>query len=146
MSLRIRFRIIALAISAGAVAPAFAANGVPSVVWETGPSYAGPLAIELYSLGPSLQIPGATGVWVRHAPTLSVDCSPPRGCYATNQRIFYVFNCAPRYALPMERISMDLNGAIVKHEVRQGQPTYPLTYDEAAILVLDTYCPTREHR
>ena len=146
MNLRHRCRTVALVLAAGAALPAFAADRVPPVVWETGPTYAGPLTIETGSLGPSLRIPGATGVWVYHAPTLSVDCSPPRGCYATTQRIYYVFSCAPRYAVPMERLSMDLNGSVVKHEVREGSPTYALTYDEAATLVLDTLCPHRERR
>ena len=146
MNLRHRCRTVALVLIAGAALPAFAADRVPTVVWETGPTYAGPLTIETGSLGPSLRIPGATGVWVYHAPTLSVDCSPPRGCYATTQRIYYVFNCAPRYAVPMERLSMDLNGSVVKHEVREISPTYEQTYDEAAALVLDTLCPHRERR
>jgi hypothetical protein len=145
MNHRNRSRTIALMLSAGVILPVLAANGVPPIVWETGPSYAGTLTIDANSLGPSLSVPGTTGVWVYHSPTMSVDCSPPRGCYATTQRIYYVFNCAPRYAMPMERISMDLNGKVVKHEVRHGQPTYSQTYDEAAHLVLDAFCRGRDH-
>jgi hypothetical protein len=35
---------------------------------------------------------------------------------------------------------MDLNGAIVKHEVRDA-PTYTPSYDAGAMRVLDTVCP-----
>jgi hypothetical protein len=97
-------------------------------------------SVSVKSLGPSTLIAGVGGAWVLYAPTLSVDCSPPRGCYAKTQRIHYDFSCAPRYIVLTERISMDLNGAIVKHEV-QNAPTYTPSYDAGAMQVLDTFCP-----
>jgi hypothetical protein len=92
------------------------------------------------SLGPSQLISGASGAWVLYAPTLSVDCSPPRGCYATTQRIHYDFSCAPRYTVMTERVSMDLNGTILKHEVLEAAPRYTPAYGAGADQVLDTYC------
>ena len=74
-------------------------------------------------------------------PTLSVDCSPPRGCYASTQRIQYNFNCAPRYAVAVERISMDLNGNVLKHEIPES---YVVSNDEAANRVLSTFCGPRD--
>jgi hypothetical protein len=68
---------------------------------------------------------------------LSIDCSPPRGCYASSQRIYYNFGCAPRYAVVVERISMDLNGAVLK---RETPGTYATANDEAAKRVLKEFC------
>lgn len=72
--------------------------------------------------------------------TLSVDCSPPRGCYAKTQRIHYDFNCAPRYTVMTERVSMDLNGTIVKHEVLEAAPRYTPAFGVGALQVLETLC------
>src|SRR5262245_8303480 len=105
------------------------------------PGASGPIDIETNSLGPSTRIAGASSVWIRYTPTLSVDCSPPRGCYAATQRILYNFSCKPRYAVLMERISMDLNGAIIKHEVSD---TYGPADDPAAIRVLNKFCSLRD--
>ena len=81
-----------------------------------------------------------------YTPALSVDCSPPRGCYAKTQRIHYDFSCAPRYIVLTERISMDLNGTIINREVRDAAPSYTPAYDAGTMQVLDTFCPlpTRE--
>jgi hypothetical protein len=93
------------------------------------------------SVGPSTLLAAADGAWVLYAPTLSVDCSPPRGCYAKTQRIHYDFRCSPRYAVLTERISMDINGAIVKHEVADASSAYAPSYDAGASSVLDAFCP-----
>ena len=97
-------------------------------------------SVNVESLGPSKLISGAGGAWVLYAPTLSVDCSPPRGCYANTQRIHYDFSCAPRYTVMTERVSMDLNGTIVKHEVLEAAPRYTPTYGAGTGPVLDTFC------
>jgi len=97
-------------------------------------------SVTVESLGPSSLIPGASGAWVLYAPTLSVDCSPPRSCYAKTQRIHYDFSCAPRYTVMTERVSMDLNGTIVKHEVLEVAPRYTPAYGAGAGQVLDTFC------
>ena len=109
--------------------------------WDSIPTFPGSFAVEMNLPGPSTRIAGASGVWVRYAPTLSVDCSPPRGCYANTQRIYYNFSCTPRYIILLERISIDLNGTIVKHEVQEAAPTYTLAHDGVATWVLDAFCP-----
>jgi hypothetical protein len=109
--------------------------------WDTISS--GSVTVE--SVGPSTLIPGASGAWVLYAPTLSVDCPPPPGCYSTTQRIHYDFNCAPRCTVLTERVSMDLNGTIVKHEVLEAAPRYAPAYGAGAGQVLDTFCgPLRD--
>ena|SRR5664279_93108 len=131
----------ALTHISGAILIAFASDALVAADWVSPPSSGATIAIDMESLGPAPRIAGLNGVWVRYAPTLSVDCSPPRGCYANTQRIYYSFTCAPRYAVLVERISMDLNGAIIKHEISDS---YAPAYDEAATRVLDTFCPLRE--
>ena len=98
-------------------------------------------SVTVESLGPPTLIAGGSGAWVVYAPTLSIDCSPPRGCYAKTQRIHYDFSCAPRYAVVTERISMDLNGNIVKHELQDERATYALSNSRGATELLDTFCP-----
>ena len=122
-----------------------AAASASAAPWEI--SGAAPeVAIETSTVGPSLRYPGTTGVWVTYSPSLSVDCSPPRACYAKRQRIYYIFNCAPRYAMPVERLSADINGTIIKQEVRtDAEPYYP-DADTGAFVILETYCPIRGWR
>ena len=97
-------------------------------------------SVTVESVGPPQLISGASGAWVLHAPTLSLDCSPPRACYAKTQRIQYDFSCAPRYTVMTERVSMDLDGTIVKHEVLEAAPRYTPACGAGAGQVLDTYC------
>lgn len=91
---------------------------------------------------PQIQTPAASGIWVQYAPSLSVDCSPPRGCYAATQYIFYSVDCVHRYAAMVERISLDLNGTILKHE---SFSPYVLSDDETAVQTLKTVCPVRRY-
>jgi hypothetical protein len=129
-----RFPIAAAAITAALlVCPVIAA-----ALGSLQPS--GPIVIDMASAGSSRLLAGANGVWVLFAPTLSVDCSPPRGCYARTQRIFYDFSCYGRYAIMVERISMDINGNVVRHEVAAAAPSYTRAYDAGAAEVLDTFC------
>src|SRR5262249_30090896 len=137
-------RIITIAGLLSTALVATAAD-MPTTNWDSIPTFAGPITIETNSVGPSTRIAGASGVWVLHSPTLSVDCSPPRGCYANKQRIWYNFSCAPRYAIAMERLSMDLNGTLIKREVRDAaSATYTAGSDAGAVRVLDAFCPRRE--
>lgn len=107
--------------------------------WDSVPSSSDLITVE--SLGRPSVLANADGAWVLYAPTLSVDCSPPRGCYAKTQRIHYDFSCSPRYAVMTERISMDLKGTILKQEVLQGPARYVPSYDAGAASVLQTFCP-----
>jgi hypothetical protein len=129
--------VIAARTAGGAFAAIAGVSTVSAAGWGSLPGSSDLVTVE--SLGPSTIVAGASGAWVLYAPTLSVDCAPPRGCYARTQRIHYDFSCAPRYAVMTERISMDLNGTIVKHEVMQA-PTV-VSVDAGAARLLDTFCP-----
>lgn len=126
-----RIAAVAIATATSAIATA---QGVPAVGFT----------IDASSLGPSPTYPGASSVWVLYDPPgMSFDCSPPRGCYAKTQRINYTFNCAPAYAVITERISYDLGGNVVNHEVQNIQSANPSTYDAGGRMVLSTYCGAR---
>lgn len=124
-----------------AIAFAGATTGLHAEGWDSIPAFSGTIVIESETAGPSTRIAGVTGVWVRYTPALSIDCSPPRGCYASSQRIYYAFGCAPRYAVVVERISMDLNGAVIRHEMPGN---HAASQDEAANRILNAFCGVRD--
>lgn len=130
---------VIVALIAAACFAATACDLASALGWSRAPAYG--FTIDTNSLGPSLAYPGASAVWVLFQPTQSVECSPPRGCYAAMQHVAFTFNCAPRYAVMTDRISYDLNGNVVKRENQNIQSVDPLTYDAGARLVVDTYCP-----
>jgi len=125
-------------IASAALLTAVATDAQLATAW--GPLATSATGAAIESLGPPALLARADGAWVLYSPTLSVDCSPPRGCYAKTQRIHYDFSCAGRYAVTTERISMDLNGNIVKHERLEFAGLTP-SYDAGAVLLLDTFCP-----
>ena len=107
--------------------------------WDAVPSSSDSVTVE--SWGPSALLARLDGAWVLYSPTLSTSCAPPRGCYANKQRIHYDFSCSPRYAVMTERISIDINGNVVKHEVTAPAGSYAPASDAGAIQVLATFCP-----
>ena len=130
-----------VAVFALTIALARAPGELHAAAWESIPNASGTIVIESGVSMPSTLSGAAGGVWVRYTPALSVDCSPPNGCYANSQRIYYRFSCAPRYAVMAERISMDLHGAVIKHETPGN---YAASTDEAANRVLKEFCSAWE--
>ncbi len=66
---------------------------------------------------PSTRFIGADSIWLYQTYPMSIECNPPRACYASSQLTNYHFSCAPwRYVVVVEQFSMDLNGNVVKHE------------------------------
>ena len=126
-----------LALHAWMIALASAPAALHAAAWESIPAFSGTIVLESDTAAASTEFAGAGAVSVRYTPTLAIDCSPPRGCYAASQRIHYDFSCAPRYAVIVERISMDLNGAVLKHE-KPG--TYAAASDAAAKRILNEFC------
>lgn len=74
-----------------------------------GSSYSG----RLHSIAPADGYPGTVAVWVYFDYPISVDCSPPRACYAKSQWIYAYVACHLRSVAIMQQISMDLNGDVV---------------------------------
>jgi hypothetical protein len=67
----------------------------------------------VHSAVPTEGYPGTTAVWVYVDHPLSVDCSPPRACYAKSQWIYAYVNCYMYSATPLQTISLDLIGNVV---------------------------------
>ena len=84
--------------------------------------------IDTNKLYDSTRFVGAVAVWFHQTYPISVECNPPRGCYARSQLTNYHFSCAPRYVVVVERISFDLNGEVVKHEFLEPGAIYDLGY------------------
>jgi hypothetical protein len=76
-------------------------------------SAAAQLAVQVRSLGPAEGYPSAAAAWLYISYPMSVDCSPPRACYAKSQWLHAYVHCYTRSVAVLERISMDLNGDVV---------------------------------
>ena len=57
--------------------------------------------------------PAAVGGWVVIDYKMSVDCSPPRACYAASQRVYLYAYCSIGVIRELQRISLDLNGNVL---------------------------------
>jgi hypothetical protein len=81
----------------------------------------------LHSIAPASGYFGAYDAWLYFDHTLSVDCSPPRGCYAKTQWVQAYVDCHRRFVAIVQTISMDLNGNVVGHAIHdppQFAPAY----------------------
>lgn len=65
----------------------------------------------LHVLGPVAGAPGTVAVWVLIDYPMSVECSPPRACYAKSQWMYAFVNCPA--VLVLQQLSLDLNGNVV---------------------------------
>jgi len=81
---------------------------------------------EVLSIGPS-SYPGVVEVQLRFEHALSVDCSPPRACYAKRQWIHAFVNCHQRTVALARVVSMDLNGNVV-NDVSPVSPQFVRGY------------------
>ena len=75
-----------------------------------------PSASAAISLNSSNRVEGSpytVAGWVRINYAMSVDCSPPRACYASSQRVYSYAYCSTGAIREIQRISLDLNGNVV---------------------------------
>lgn len=93
-----------------------AAIAVACLSLFTANAYANSYDGNVHSIGPAEGYPGAAAVWVYFDYPLSIDCSPPRACYAKSQWVYAYVNCYTRNVAVMQQISMDLNGNVVAVE------------------------------
>jgi hypothetical protein len=93
---------------------------------------------ETSKLARSDWLDGADAIWLHYVYLMSVDCSPPRACYANSQLVNYHFSCVRGFIYVRERISMDLNGSVVNHQVFEPAPPSPL--DPSAAHAFATLC------
>ena len=72
----------------------------------------GQASVDQLSTGPAEGFPGTVAAWAYVTYGMSVDCSPPRACYAKSQWIHAYVSCHTRSLAMIQRISMDLNGKV----------------------------------
>jgi hypothetical protein len=53
------------------------------------------------------------GGWVLISYSMSIDCSPPRACYAAHQWVYSYAYCSMGAIREIQRTSLDLNGNVV---------------------------------
>ena len=76
-------------------------------------SQGGSYSARVHSIAPVDGYPGAAAAWVYFDYPMSIDCSPPRACYAKSQWVYAYVNCSTRTVAVIQQISMDLNGNVV---------------------------------
>ena len=75
--------------------------------------------------------------WVLVNYATSVNCSPPRACYASSQWVYSYAYCAAGGIREMKRVSLDLNGnAVAEAGERVGVHPDPRSVDRASNAVL----------
>jgi hypothetical protein len=105
-------------------------------------SYGGLPSVEIYSVGPAEGIfPGTVEAWVHVEHAMSVDCSPPRACYAKSQWIHAYVSCPTGSLAILQRISMDLNGNVVAiANAEQLLFVRPIPTDASGVAALAAVC------
>ena len=105
-------------------------------------SYGGSPSVELFSVGPAEGIfPGTVEAWVRVEHAMSVDCSPPRACYAKSQWIHAYASCQTGSLAILQRISMDLNDNVVAiANAEQLVFVRPIPTDPSGVAALAAVC------
>jgi len=90
-------------------------------------------------------LPGTMTAWFRFSYAVMLDCSPPRGCLASSQRIQYRVICSIGAIAPIQRTLLDLAGNVLaQSEVALNVAAYaPPSTIEAEMV--STFCsdPTR---
>ena len=70
-------------------------------------------------------LPGTMIAWFRVSYAVMLDCSPPRGCLASSQRIQYRVICSIGVIAPIQRTLLDLAGNVLaQSEVTPNVPAY----------------------
>ena len=99
----------------------------------------GQASIDQLSTGPAEGFPGAVAAWAYVTYGMSVDCSPPRACYAKSQWIYAYVSCHTRSLAMIQRISMDLNGNVVAI-ANAEQRLFYRPHDAGGVAVLTRLC------
>lgn len=98
------------------------------------------LAVDADSVSPVEGLPYTVGAWFRYTYNLSIDCSPPRGCLAASQRIYYRVDCPLKAITPIQRISLDLNGNVTKPDAGFNAASYLPSLGSLESLAIRSLC------
>ena len=103
------------------------------------------IAVDADSVAPEEGLPGTMTAWFRFSYDAMLDCSPPRGCLASSQRIQYRVICSIGAIAPIQRTLLDLAGNVLA----QSEVTLDAPYDapkgSVEIAMVLSFCsdPTR---
>ena len=103
------------------------------------------IAVDADSVTPEEGLPGTMTAWFRFSYDVMLDCSPPRGCLASSQRIQYHVICSIGAIAPIQRTLLDLAGNVLA----QSEVTLDAPYDaprgSVEIAMVLSFCsdPTR---
>lgn len=105
---------------------AVAADNAAAETWEDAAADSfTTLALDRDSITLVEGIPHTVGAWLRYRFASSVDCSPPRGCYASSQRNYVVASCHTGTLRLMQRRMMDLNDRVIAQSDYAGWEYFP---------------------
>ena len=105
---------------------AFVADSAIPETWIDVPnSSSTALAVDADSVNLVEGLPYTVGGWFRYTYSLSIDCSPPRGCLAATQRVHYRADCLLKAVMPIQRIFLDLNGNVQRSDNFGAAPYLP---------------------
>ena len=83
------------------------------------------IAVDADSVTPVEGLPGTMTAWFRFSYAVMLDCSPPRGCLASSQRIQYRVICSISAIAPIQRTLLDLAGNVLaQSEVTPDVPAH----------------------
>ncbi len=71
------------------------------------------IAVDADSVNTVEGLPETSTAWFRFTYAVMLDCSPPRGCLASSQRIQYRVTCRVRAIAPIQRALLDLAGNVL---------------------------------
>jgi hypothetical protein len=134
----------AVAAACIAVLCALVANPAACERWVdvVGNSRFAGIAVDMDSVRRVEGYPDRVAAWILYTYATSVDCSPPRGCYAASQRVYSLVNCAAQAIAPVQQISMDRNGNVIARSgVNFNAPQYVVRPGTDVGQVWRTLCP-----
>jgi len=101
-------------IIAGCLALASDAAGFETDIWAGAtPASSAAITVNWDEVGLAEGLPETIAGWVLISYERSVNCAPPRACYANSQRVYVYASCSTGAIKDIQRISMDLNGNVV---------------------------------
>lgn len=105
------------------------------------------IAVDMDSVRRVEGYPDRVAAWILYTYSTSVDCSPPRGCYAASQRVYSLVNCAAQAIAPVQQISMDRHGDVIAQTgVNFNAPQYVVRPGTDQGKVWRTLCPAYPDR
>ena len=106
---------------------ALSAGALPAETWENaGADSFTTVAVDRDSIALVEGIPHTVAAWLRYRFATAVDCSPPRGCYASSQRNYVIASCHAALIRHVQPRMMDLNDRVIAQHDYGGWEFVPL--------------------